>query len=458
MRGPVLLPDLAGVLLRFRLFPIGIISDIENAFLQLSLKTDDRDVTRFLWVKDFNHPPTDDNLIIYRFARVSFGVITSPFLLAASIEHNLAKSHSREAEGILRNTYVDNVILVEKTTQYYDEAKQMFNGASMNLTEWASNSSEFVDSLPEADQAKGTQHKCLGLNRDPAADAMMTPAIRATDQIVRTKREVLQAISMFFDPLGFHSPTLVLAKTLMQDIWRGQLDWDNHLSPELLSRRHDIATEIDKPSVIKTPRFTGLTPRGTTRYELHVFCDASQIAYGTVAYLKKIDSGRAFSDIIFSKTRVAPLKTVTIPRLELLATLLGARNIKFFKSQLLITLDEVCLHTDSSCVLAWPHSKKSQPAFVERCLTEIRQRSDRIPPCGSATLQPRNTLPTFLLVADLLLLTLTRCGGTDRPGFLTHMVALRLFLGRIRRLRFQTLYPQPTRCSSKLLHPRLRST
>ena len=98
MRGPFLLPDLAGVLLRFRLFSIGIISDIEKAFLQLSLNTDDRDVTRFLWVKDINHPPpTDDNLVIYRFARVSFGVISSPFLLAASIEHNLAKSHSRDS-------------------------------------------------------------------------------------------------------------------------------------------------------------------------------------------------------------------------------------------------------------------------------------------------------------------------------------------------------------------------
>ena len=151
----------------------------------------------------------------------------------------------------------------------------MFNGASMNLREWASNSSEFIDSLSEADQAKGSQHKYLGLNWDTAADAMMTPAIRVTDQIVRTKREVLQAISMFFDPLGFHSPTLVFAKTLMQDIWRGQFDWDDHLSPELLSRWHDIATEMDKASMIKIPRFTGLTSSDTTKYELHVFCDAS---------------------------------------------------------------------------------------------------------------------------------------------------------------------------------------
>ena len=362
MRGPVLLPDLAGVLLCFRLFPIGIVSDIEKALMQLSLNTDDRDVTQFLWVKDINRPSRVDNLIIYRFARVPFGAISSPFLLAASIEHHLAKSHSREAEGILRKTYVDNVILgkntVEETTQCYDEAKQMFNGASMNLREWESYSSEFVDSLPEAGQAKGTQHMCLGQNWDPAADAMMTP----TDQILRTKREVLQAKSTFFDPLGFHSPTHVLANTFMQHIWRGQFAWDDPHSPELLSRWHDIATEMDKASVIKIPMFTGCK----SKYELYVFCDASQIAYGTVAYLRKIDSGRASSDIIFSKTRVAPLKTVTIPRLELLATLLGARIIKFLKSQLHITLNEVCLHTDSSCVLGWLRSKNSQPDFVEQ--------------------------------------------------------------------------------------------
>ena len=107
-RGPVLLPDLTGVLLRFRLHPIAISSDVEKAFLQLSLAQEDRDVTRFLWVRDTSQPPSAENLVTYRFCRVPFGVISSPFLLGATLKHHLEASNLPDASSILQNTYVDN--------------------------------------------------------------------------------------------------------------------------------------------------------------------------------------------------------------------------------------------------------------------------------------------------------------------------------------------------------------
>ena len=72
LRGPILLPQLCGILLRFRLHPVGILADIEKAFLQIGLKQPDRDVTRFLWLKDFKSPPDADNIQVYRFTRVYF--------------------------------------------------------------------------------------------------------------------------------------------------------------------------------------------------------------------------------------------------------------------------------------------------------------------------------------------------------------------------------------------------
>ena len=78
-RGPVILEDLCGLLLRFRIYKVALAADIKKAFLQVGLQPADRDVTRFLWLKDPTKPLSKDNLQIYRFTRVPFGVISKSF-------------------------------------------------------------------------------------------------------------------------------------------------------------------------------------------------------------------------------------------------------------------------------------------------------------------------------------------------------------------------------------------
>ena len=109
-RGPVMLQDLCGLLLRFRLRKVGIVADIEKAFLQIGLQEKDRDATRFFWLKDINTPILENNIQVYRFCRVPFGVISSPFLLASTIDYHLSTYQSDTAENIRNNIYVDNVI------------------------------------------------------------------------------------------------------------------------------------------------------------------------------------------------------------------------------------------------------------------------------------------------------------------------------------------------------------
>ena len=110
-RGLVLLHDLCGMILRLRMFPIAIVADIEKAFLQIGLHEDQRDVTRFLRIKNPNNPSVSpDNVQEHRFARVAFGVISSPILLGATINFHLDSYESEVADKIQSDIYVDNLI------------------------------------------------------------------------------------------------------------------------------------------------------------------------------------------------------------------------------------------------------------------------------------------------------------------------------------------------------------
>ena len=96
-RGPVMLQSLTGILLRFRLNKVAIVADIEKAFLQIGLNDNAKNVTRFFWLKDTNTLNTENNLQMYRFCRVPFGVISSPLLLADTLDFNLKTYKSATA-------------------------------------------------------------------------------------------------------------------------------------------------------------------------------------------------------------------------------------------------------------------------------------------------------------------------------------------------------------------------
>ena len=88
----------------------GLFSYIEKAFLQVGLHEADRGVTRFLWLKDIQKPVSKENLLVCRFKRLPFGIISNPFLLGATIKHHLEKENSATAKNIKNDFYVDNLI------------------------------------------------------------------------------------------------------------------------------------------------------------------------------------------------------------------------------------------------------------------------------------------------------------------------------------------------------------
>ncbi|XP_073967117.1 uncharacterized protein [Choristoneura fumiferana] len=115
--GPMLLEDLTGLILKFRCYSIGITADVEKAFLQIGLKEQDRDVTRFLWLKNIHKAVNEDNLMYLRFTRVPFGIISSPFMLNATIKHHLSKAESEKVRKLANDIYVDNIVTGANNTQ-----------------------------------------------------------------------------------------------------------------------------------------------------------------------------------------------------------------------------------------------------------------------------------------------------------------------------------------------------
>ncbi|XP_057296268.1 uncharacterized protein LOC130625227 [Hydractinia symbiolongicarpus] len=372
-RGPVILEDLAGLLMRFRTKKIGLIADIEKAFLQISIQPQDRDVTRLLWLKDINRPPTKENLEEYRFTRVPFGIISSPFLLAVTVQNHLEQNSTPEALQIKDDIYVDNLITgkddQEEAKLFYHKAKEIFNDANMNLRDWKSNSEEFNESLPLEDKILEENTKVLGMTWKSIRDTLHIATQRFNAlEAASSKRQVLTTIASIFDPLGYLSPATIEMKLFLQRLWIHGHKWDVELDNSLKDEWKAIITKTKNLADIAIPRYVG-----SENLELICFCDASRKAYATTIYLRSIKDGTTVVNLVFAKSRVAPKKELTIPRLELLSVLIGCRSLEFVKRQLKIQTIKCILWTDSMCVLSWIKGTKTSSVFVNNRISEIKQ-------------------------------------------------------------------------------------
>ncbi len=191
-----------------------------------------------------------------------------------------------------------------------------------------------------------------------------------TSALCSTKREVLRNTATIFDPAGLLSAVTLNAKVFLQELWKSNIDWDMKLTPEQQAKWDQIREDLQLVNTVSVPRYIG-----GKEMQLHVFTDASMKAYAAVAYLRvKVDNTYK-CNILFSKARVAPQKSLSIPRLELLAVLAGTRLIKFICSQI-DGIQSKTLWTDAKCCLHWLKSTHKLPRFIENRLREIKSHDD----------------------------------------------------------------------------------
>ncbi|XP_071123445.1 uncharacterized protein [Mytilus edulis] len=245
----------------------------------------------------------------------------------------------------------------------------------MNLREWASNSQTFLECIPKEDQANREKLKVLGLTWTIKDDTLTVNSARNDIMFPITKREVLQRVASVFDPLGFFTPVTLRTKLFLQMLWNKKMEWDEQLTEEDIQQWKEISFDLNEIQEYHIPRAIGLP--GTVTFRLLCFCDASTKAYASAVYRHQLrEDNFCKIDLLFSKTRLVPNKKITLPRLELLAVVIGVRCIDFVKKQLKLPICETILWTDSQCVLHWIGSKKPLATFVDNRIKEIRQQQD----------------------------------------------------------------------------------
>ena len=191
-----------------------------------------------------------------------------------------------------------------------------------------------------------------------------------------TKRGLLSMLSSIYDPLGLASPFILGARRIIQDLCRGKLAWDEKISAsygEQWTRWTDRLAEME---AVKIPRC--ILPPSPVKQQLHHFSDASEKAYGVVSYLRSQDrDGRTYSYIVMAKSRLAPLKTLTIPRLELQAATLATRQDALLRQELDVELESSQFWTDTTIVLQYIFNQERRfHTFVANRVAEIRGKSE----------------------------------------------------------------------------------
>ena len=249
-------------------------------------------------------------------------------------------------------------------------------------TKWVSNDRRVLEAVPVEERAKGVKDLDLDCSSLPAARALgihwNTEADQFGVQFKRKQREftqrgLLSVVSSVYDPLGLVCPFVLGAKINFQDECKSGKDWDDPLSPENQVRWTKWLDELPLLGQFKVERC--LMPADFGR--LHHFCDASLSAYGSVSYLRAVNAeGKIRCALLLGKSRLAPFRQMTIPRLELCAAVITVRMDRMLSRELTLEIQDSVFWTDSMIVLQYIYSRSQRfQNFVANRLSVIHDGS-----------------------------------------------------------------------------------
>ena len=316
-----------------------------------------------------------------------FGVISSMGHLGETINHHLEKYRNQMPEVIKK---IENSLYVDDLLTGADDQHE----ANMNLRKWRSNNrdvNEFIEGKHEniEESSEDTSYASLMLNPNEESENkvlgmpwntkhdefVISFRIQKSTEDVVTKRELLKRIAPIFDPVGILSPAIVPLKILFQSMCKEGSSWNDDINDEFKAIWKKWLLSAHKTSNIVIPRYY-LQKEKPVEFHIIGYCDASDKAYSAVTYLRVTYKNEQVStQIIAAKTRVFPVKVLTIPQLELMSNLLLARLVHSVYSALTIfPISKVLCLTDSAITLAWIQNEKKQyKQFVHNRVREVRE-------------------------------------------------------------------------------------
>ncbi|XP_011859383.1 PREDICTED: uncharacterized protein LOC105556882 [Vollenhovia emeryi] len=379
--GANLLPALADVLMRWRWHRFAFITDIEKMYRQILVAPEDRDLQRILW----RHSTTDP-IREFRLNTVTYGLACAPFLAIRTLQQLATDEESRFPRGsavLRRDCYVDDIVTGthEKSDAIavQTQLRQLCMAGGFELRKWASNCPEILAGIPPSHRLQGEPHSweqeihsTLGL-RWHSGDDSFAFSIPPSTVTKFSKRTVLAETARLFDPLGWLTPVIIRAKILIQSAWMQRLDWDEPLPSADTLQWESLLEELPRLKGLRVKRWLG-TGAENSRVELHGFADASERTYAATIYLRLEHGSEVKVQLLAAKSKVAPIKPVSLPRLELCAAALLTQLTAHVQSILSLSAAPVVLWSDSKVTLHWIRGHASRwKTFVANRVTLIQE-------------------------------------------------------------------------------------
>jgi hypothetical protein len=358
MTGPPIQGDLLSILLRFRFYKYTACADVEKMYRQCLVDESQRDLQLILWRDDPSEP-----LGIYRLNTVTYGTASAPFLSCRCLKEMATGCKDPHVIRVINEDfYVDDMITTSndktKLLEICQGVEKALRAGCFPLRKWMFNFDvNNVEcnrlGLPkELTLGENVNSKTLGLGWYNSSDQFHFNTQFKNDTNITTKRYIMSHISQIFDPLGLLSPFVMMGKILLQQLWLLKLGWDDEVPVEVKQAWERFSSSLPHLSQLRVPRHVvGDNP---TRLELHIFCHASVCGYGACIYVRSTKNDNSITVRLYcSKRKVAPLKSITIPKLELLGALTGARLYNKLRESLRYQFDNIIFWSDSTIVLGW---------------------------------------------------------------------------------------------------------
>ena len=382
--GPNLINNLLYVLLRFRQYQFAVTADIEAMYMQVRVPVKDRNCLRFLWFDG------EGNIIHLRMRSHPFGAVFAGSACCYALRRVCVDQHvSGMINDVIQNSfYVDDVLRsmmqLDEVRQVIRESVDSLKCGGFNLTKFIVNDSGMQAEIASEHKvevkeiAPDSTSRALGVCWSVSGDHFFYVYRQASDDGVSiTRRSILRQVCTLYDPLGLIAPIIMKGRMLFQEVTRLKLQWDEVVPDDIAVQWRSWERSLEDLSSMRFDRCLIPTPFVDGVAELIHFCDASSRGYGACSYVRIITKDAQVRVVlVMSKGRVAPIHTISIPRLELCAAVQAIRLDVLLRREMNIAFVKSTYFTDSQIVLGYIRNEtKRYKVFVSNRVSEIRRHS-----------------------------------------------------------------------------------